>query len=143
MHRHEALRPLSRGHQRVLFHAREMKWRGPDALPAFLDFAREALPRHLDAEERHLLPAMDARLPPGDPAIARTREAHAAIRAEVARVAAGGPAAASPESVRALARLLHDHVRDQERCLFPLAERVLGEAGLAAVAKGLGGVFSV
>ena len=137
MHRHEALRPLSRGHQRVLFHAREMKWRGPDALPAFLDFAREALPRHLDAEERHLLPAMDARLPGGDPAIARTREAHEAIRAEVARVAA------EPERIRDLSRLLHDHVRDQERCLFPLAEQVLGEAGLAEVAKGLGGAFSL
>ena len=143
MHRHEALRPLSRGHQRVLFHAREMKWRGSDALPAFLDFAREALPRHLEAEERVLLPAMDARLPGGDPAIARTRDAHAAIRGSIARLGAGGASAASAESVRALARLLHDHVRDQERHLFPLAERVLGEAGLAAVAEDLGGASAI
>jgi hemerythrin-like domain-containing protein len=138
MRRHPALRPLSRGHQPVLFHAREMKWDPAGALPAFLAFARGDLVRHLEAEEAVLFPAILARLPGGDPALDAAREAHAAIRAAVERLSAPGAGPADPGAVRALSRLLHDHVRDEERRLFPLAERVLGEEGLAAVARDLG-----
>ena len=136
MFRHAALRPLSRGHQRVLFHAREMKRVPEEALRAFLGYARRELPRHFDAEERVLLPALLARLPQGDPSIDRVRAAHAEIRERVAALTAAE--APSPDAVRELARVLHDHVRDEERNLFPLAERVLGADGLAEIARDLG-----
>lgn len=139
MRRHESLRPLSRGHQRALFHARELRWDPGGALQAFLAYARDELPRHIEAEERVLFPALLARIPQGDASLARAREAHAAILDGVARLRSAAGRPPSSVAVRGLARLVHDHVRDEERTLYPLAERVLGPEGLAAVARELGG----
>ena len=141
MFRHESLRPFSRGHQAVLFHAREMRRVPEEALPAFLEFARAELVRHLGEEERVLFPALQGRSPEADAALERVRAAHALIRDGVARLAAD--TSPRPEEIRALATVLHDHVRDEERNLFPLAERLLGEEGLAEVARGLGGAYVV
>ena len=139
MLRHAALRPLSRGHQRILFPAREMRRDPAGALAAFIAYAREELPRHLEAEESVLFPAILARAPQGDPSVARARESHAAIRAAVEDV----EASPAPDVVRAMARLLHDHVRDEERELFPFAERTLGDDGLSELAASLGDAYVI
>ena len=63
--------------------------------------------------------------------VARMLDEHLAIRREALRLAAGG---ASLDRVRALGELLHDHVRFEERQLFPLIEAALDEPALQELA---------
>jgi hemerythrin-like domain-containing protein len=50
------------------------------------------------------------------------------------RLEAGEP---SPETMRSLGILLHDHIRHEEDVLFPLIERVLPEEALAGLGRDL------
>ena len=63
-------------------------------------------------------------------AAGRTCREHDAIRAAVAAVA-------DVESAQSLGTLLHDHVRFEERVLFPMLERRLTEEQLAALGAAL------
>jgi len=147
MFRHPALRPLSREHQQALFHARELRWHAtyraegrapanPGAATAFLAFARGTLRAHFEREEKALLPALYGRGPEGAAAAQRLLREHTQLRAEVAALAAAEPPTAAAEL--SLAGLLHDHVRYEERELFPLVERLLSEDELTELARRLG-----
>ncbi len=140
MHRHPALRPLSRGHQPLLVHARDLRWRAtylergdshlePDAFALFRTYAEEHLEPHLRAEELHLLPRL-AEFDDDDllRALGDDIDARVALRSVVAEVTDE-----TPRGLRRLGDALEAHARGCERGLFPIAERVLEESALTAL----------
>lgn len=127
-----ALQPLSREHLGALLAAKALKDAGEEeANPArmrFLEFWQEDGRRHFRVEEEVLLPWW-ARYAEVDRAgVARMLDEHLAIRREALRLRdrEGGL-----EELRALGALLHDHVRFEERELFPKIEDALGPERLA------------
>jgi hypothetical protein len=129
LYRAPALVPLSRDHHEALIQALRLR-RAAGRLPAalaFLDFHRAELEGHMADEEDVVLRAAEAVDPAG---VARIRHEHGEIR----KLAAGLEAAvASGEEIAALmedlARLLHDHVRYEERVFFmALQAAVPGDA---------------
>lgn len=97
------------------------------AREAFLAFWREGGETHFDVEEAVLLPAL------GDRAVCRRVLAdHAAIRDRAAALAASG---GGPTALQALGRDLAEHVRLEERELFPLLEDELEDAELTRLAE--------
>lgn len=132
MKRHPALRDLSDDHHTALVLARRLRRFAATDPQALRSLAAEVvrifeqeLEPHFQIEERWLLPALDAVAPAG-PLAERTREDHRRLRALVA-----GPwTADTPERCGAL---LAEHVRFEERQLFPHAERLLTVAQLEEV----------
>jgi iron-sulfur cluster repair protein YtfE (RIC family) len=133
MKRHPALTQLSREHHSALVLAKRARGASagdPAALKRLLVEVSQALAGELEAhfllEEQHLLPALAAR---GEQeAVARTLAEHAGLRALAVQIDSG-----LPESVRRFGAALAEHIRFEERALFPLAESVLGEAALNAL----------
>jgi hemerythrin-like domain-containing protein len=136
MKRAEALRPLSREHLVALLAARKLREAGDleEATRAFLDFWHGDGRRHFRVEEEVLLPtwAMHAEVDEGG--VQRMLAEHLEIRREALRLEAGD---ASLEQARELGRLLHDHVRFEERRLFPIVEETLDDASLARLAAAI------
>jgi len=122
--RSAALEPLSHDHQHALDAALWLRRTGDaSAVTRFREFFEREGRRHFDIEERLVLPALPADDPEWAPGAARVREDHAAIRE-----AADGELAEA--EARALGERLNDHVRFEERTLFPLLERRLDAAEL-------------
>jgi hemerythrin-like domain-containing protein len=139
MKRDPALVPLSHDHHQAL--AVAQKLRRADMQSA--DQARSALVAywegegrdHFRLEEEILFPAYAGYGDPYHPLLARALCDHVAIRQEVA--AATGEAAPTIDTLQNLGTLISDHVRLEERELFPLIESALPEAELAVVAVAL------
>ncbi|MBL8488035.1 MAG: hemerythrin domain-containing protein [Rhodocyclaceae bacterium] len=125
MKRSAALAPLSREHHRALVFAWKLLRAGPGEaedltgrIPVM--FQRDLEP-HFQAEEESILDGL--RHSKHIDLVSRTLAEHARLRA-----------LASPEGIRregapeAFAKLLIEHVRFEERELFPAAERFLGLA---------------
>ena len=133
--RHAALQPFSRDHQAGLVCARHLT-RAADkdadarrrAAREFAEAWSEHIAEHFDDEERLLLPLMN------DADRARMTDEHADLRAraEQARAHAGDPdpgADPGADWTRTTGRALHDHIRWEERTLFPAIEHTAtGEA---------------
>lgn len=133
MKRHPALEPLSDEHHGALVLARAMRRAGSaapaDARSAWRDARRRfeaELAPHFRLEEEVLLPALESAGEGG--LAARVREEHSRLRGLV-------DAEPTAENAAAFGALLHDHVRFEERVLFPRAEAVLSPAALAAIAR--------
>jgi hemerythrin-like domain-containing protein len=136
MKRDEALRPLSREHLGALLVAkmlREATDAGP-AAAAFLAFWREDGQRHFRIEEEVLLPGWAARAEVDRDGVHRMLDEHLAIRRWALRLERGE---AGLTEARALGELLHDHVRFEERQLFPAIEEALDADGLAELAAAI------
>jgi len=123
--RHVSLQPFSRDHYVGLVQAQHLMQSadaGPDqrrkALDEFLQAWAGEISVHFDDEER-LLPQFLS----GDP-LDRLRREHEVLRglAGTARQRAGAPDPGAAW-VRELGQLLSDHIRWEERELFPLIER--------------------
>lgn len=130
--RAEALQPLSRDHLRALLTAKALKEADDpgDARAKFLEFWEGDGAHHFRVEEEVLLPWW-ARYAPVDRAgVARMLEEHLEIRRQALRLDAGE---GSLEELHELGRLLHDHVRFEERQLFPAIEDSLDAEQLAAL----------
>jgi len=128
--RNPALIPLSREHHHALAAARRLR-RAADAdvlveANAFLRFFSEESVRHFREEEERLFPLV-ADSDEARPLVVRALLEHQQLHALAARLASGEPAAAGD-----LGELLEAHVRFEERELFPLIERLLGD-GLATL----------
>ncbi|MBK5220321.1 MAG: hemerythrin domain-containing protein [Thermoleophilia bacterium] len=136
MKRAEALRPLSREHLGALLAAKRLREADDleEATRAFLDFWKSDGQRHFRIEEEVLLPNWARQAEVDRPGVARMLKEHLAIRREALRLAAGE---ASLEEARELGRLLDDHVRFEERRLFPIVEAALDAAGLADLAAAI------
>jgi hypothetical protein len=129
MKRAEALRPLSREHLGALLAAKKLQ-EAVDLAQAkrvFLDFWHDDGRRHFRIEEEVLLPTWALYAEVDRPGVARLLDEHLTIRREALRLAGGE---ASLEEARALGTLLHDHVRFEERQLFPMVEEALDAKSL-------------
>ncbi len=138
--RSEALAELSREHHHALAQAIALKRATHESAvavwEAFLAFWNDEGNEHFAEEEGLLLPTYARFADPAHPAVGRTLLEHVLIRAKVAEIAE-----ISPPPVTELARLgnwLDNHVRLEERVLFPLIEDALPETALRSLAKTLG-----
>jgi hypothetical protein len=131
--RHEALQPLSREHFNALCRARDLinaadPAQRRDALGKFVRCWNAEIAEHFDDEERLLLPLT---------ADCNLRQRLLAEHEELKRMAAAaqlvGPEP-DPDWVKRLGQLLHDHIRWEERDLFPAVEQGLSEADHAKLA---------
>jgi len=122
--RAEALRPLSREHMEALLVAKSLR-EADEVAPAsrsFLEFWERDGQVHFRVEEEVLLPAWARHAEVDRPAIARMLDDHLTIRREALRLATGE---AELAQVHELGRCLNDHVRFEERELFPAIEAAL------------------
>ncbi|MGN6586641.1 MAG: hemerythrin domain-containing protein [Solirubrobacterales bacterium] len=136
MKRAEALQPLSRDHLKALLAAKRLR-DATDAAEAgedFLDFWEAEGKHHFRVEEEVLLPGWALHGPVDRVAVARMLEEHLAIRRGALRAAE----VASLEELRDLGQLLDDHVRFEERELFPMIERALAPEDLGRLAIAIG-----
>jgi hemerythrin-like domain-containing protein len=139
MKRSEALQRLSRDHHRALEVALKLRRAsGGDAEKVsaeFLDFWREHGALHFRVEEEVMLPAFARHGDPTDPRVVRVLTDHVEIRrraADLERVST-----TDAEELNALGEILNDHVRHEERVLFPLIEASLPEAELGELAQSI------
>jgi hemerythrin-like domain-containing protein len=139
MRRHSSLAFLSREHQRGLAVALQLRRAtvetAPAAEAAFLSFWDEEDQQHFRAEEELLLPAAARRLAPAHEAIVRVLVEHVDLRRRAAELARA--AVAELEDLQALGERLEQHIRYEERVLFPLVEEALPSAELAELAAAL------
>ncbi len=123
--RHVSLQPFSREHFGGLVQARRLQeaaaGAAEDRRRKVADFERlwrAELAGHFDDEERLLRGLMDAEQR------RRLLEEHREIRGLVATVEGAGDASEiEPDVLRRLGQLLHDHIRWEERVLFPAIEQ--------------------
>ncbi len=136
MKRAEALRPLSREHLVALLAAKKLKEADDleEEARAFLEFWRNDGKRHFRVEEEVLLPGWAMHAEVDRNGVRRMLDEHLAIRREALRLEAGET---TLEEARELGGLLHDHVRFEERWLFPMVEEALGPDDLARLAAAI------
>lgn len=139
MKRDPALVSLSHGHHRALFVAlglrRATAETADEASASFLDYWERHGRTHFRLEEEVLLPAYAAHGTAHHPLVAHALCDHVAIR-QLAGGLTDGPAA-SVETLRELGSELAQHVRFEERELFPLIEAAMPAPALAALADAL------
>jgi hemerythrin-like domain-containing protein len=128
MKRAEALQPLSRDHLKALLAAKRVAdAQDADAAGAafsrFWDLERD----HFRVEEEILLPHWAAHAEIDVAAVERMLADHLAIRADALRLASG---ALSLDELHTLGTRLHDHVRFEERQLFPMIEAALDDEAM-------------
>jgi hemerythrin-like domain-containing protein len=139
MKRDPHLAPLSHEHQHGLAVALRLRRATADSALAakaeFISFWEEEGERHFRAEEEVLLPAVAAHVPPAHEAVVRMLVEHVELRRRAAELSL----APVPEldDLHALGDHLHQHIRYEERVLFPLIEDELPEAKLAELGSAL------
>jgi hypothetical protein len=136
MKRAEALRPLSREHQGALAVAKQLG-EAEDraaAVAVLLEFWRADGRRHFRIEEEVLLPGWAAAAEVDRAGVERMLREHLEVRRQILRAEADEIGLAE---LQALGRLLHDHVRFEERELFVEVEAALGAAELQRLAAAI------
>jgi hypothetical protein len=135
MKRAEALQPLSRDHLKALLAAKRVV-DADSAVAAGAAFSRfwELERDHFRLEEEILLPHWAAHAQVDVAGVQRMLGDHLAIRAGALRLARE---ALSLDELHALGRRLHDHVRFEERRLFPMIESALDADALAQLGVAL------
>ena len=132
---HPALIPLSHDHHHGLVHSRRLRKAaegdGPerrDAAAAFLSFFDRDTRQHFRDEEEQLFPLLVDADGPATELLVRALLEHQRLHALVGRLNgeldAGDVSAAQ---MRELAHALEQHIRFEERTLFPLIESVASE----------------
>ena len=137
MKRAEALQPLSREHLRALLAARRLREATDpeEAARSFLEFWHEDGQQHFRAEEEILLPTWALHGPVDRAGVTRMLDEHLAIRRDALRLEAGG---VGLDELAEIAERLHDHVRFEERELFPMIEEALDPELARRLADALG-----
>lgn len=141
MKRDEALAPLSRDHHQALYQALQLKRVGDsnviDAVRGMIEFFDAHGALHFRVEEEVLIPTF-VREGGGDPAdesIVKVLTDHVWIRARVQ--ALRGAPEVSVEDARELGKRLDEHVRHEERVLFPAIEEALSGEQLTSLAAAM------
>lgn len=136
MKRAVALQSLSRDHLKALLTAKRLR-EATDveaAARTFLEFWGREGRRHFRVEEEVLLPSWALHRPVDRAAMTRMLEEHLAVRRSALRIAAGE---ATLKELQDLGRLLDEHVRFEERQLFPMIERALDPDDLTRLAAAI------
>jgi hemerythrin-like domain-containing protein len=130
MKRGDFLQALSREHHQGLFVALQLRRATADtaagAREAFLEFWRSEGRMHFGIEEEVLLPAFARHAPVDEPAVVRVLTEHVDLRRRGAELAAGESIAL--ERLHELGERLQQHIRHEERVLFPMIEAALPDA---------------
>lgn len=140
MKRRPELHPLSHDHHHGLIVARRLRLASadsgtlPEAVPVFLEAWNAEIEPHFQREEALLLPEVE-RARPGHPLAARTLLEHRELRALVSRLHHSAEASLAGE----IARRLDEHIRFEERVLFPEVETLLPEERLVEIGRALEG----
>jgi hemerythrin-like domain-containing protein len=132
--RSDALHSLSRDHHQALVAAQRLR-RAEDvkeAVEAFLEFWREHGRRHFQIEEEVLLPMWAHLGMVDEPAAAQLALEHLRIRSSAVALEDESPTLAQ---LHDLGDKLAAHVRFEERLLFELIERDLGDDQLSQLAR--------
>jgi hemerythrin-like domain-containing protein len=130
MKRSAALQKLSREHHEGLVAARTLRRAAPGAAPLaatiqrFLKTWRGAIEPHFRSEEELLLPAFAQAVPADHTLIVRTLTEHVALRRAVRDLERADPAGRQAVAA-AIGQALDDHIRFEERVLFPAIEAAL------------------
>lgn len=136
MKRDPALTDLSRDHHQALFRAMRMKRATEDDIDDVRDdvlaFWSDHGAQHFRIEEEILLPAFATRSDPRSEAVVTVLVDHVWIRERMNRLAQDELGLAG---VRELGARLEQHVRHEERVLFPLIEEALERDALATLAR--------
>jgi hemerythrin-like domain-containing protein len=139
MKRDPALVSLSHDHHQALFVAQRLSRAtaetAGDASAAFLTYWKEHGREHFRLEEEVLFPAYAGHADPHHPLMAWVLCDHAEIRNRANAIAA--EATTPTEVLNALGTRLAEHVRLEERELFPLIEEALPRERLTEVAAAL------
>ena len=142
MKRAVELRGLSEQHHHGLVAARGLRLAAegkrplPDAVAAFLvEWEREIQP-HFRAEEEVLLPEFARFVAADHPLIARTCAEHVALRRAV-RALTHAAGEAQRHLAAEIGRSLDDHIRFEERVLFPAIEEALQGPALVELGEEL------
>src|SRR5690606_29393366 len=96
-----------------------------------LDFYRDDLAPHFEAEDVVVVPALRAATADAEVALARLADEHRRLRDMVAELDA------SAERLEAFAELLESHIRFEERELFPFYQAHVAAEARAAVEAGV------
>lgn len=138
MKRSPELTPLSHDHQHGLAVALELTRvtakTAPAAARAFRAFFDDEGRRHFRQEEELLLPVLARHVAADDPALVRLLTEHVEIRRAAQEIDAGR---IDVEFLHALGTRLRDHIRHEERVVFPLAEERLSTAEIAELGASL------
>ncbi len=139
MKRDPALITLSHDHHHALFVAQKLTRATPQtaaaALAALKEYWSDRGEPHFRSEEQVLFPAYARHADPSDPLLAKALHDHAVIRQHIQ--ALEDTAASDRALLAELGRLIAEHVRLEERELFPHIEAALPAVELAAVAEAL------
>jgi iron-sulfur cluster repair protein YtfE (RIC family) len=147
MKRTPELRTLSEDHHHGLVHARRLQkagegdsaYRTEKVARDFLDFWQKDTAIHFRKEEEVLLPVVaryggDVTQSP----VVEMLEGHARIRGVVMRLSDEVVSRrVRPETMRSIGELLEEHIRLEERVVFPMAEDWMPEAALTELAARL------
>lgn len=143
MKRTEALKPLSREHHHTLFVAKEVRDAdesgAEEARAALVDLWHEENALHFRIEEEVLLPGSGLEGPDRDEEVARMLADHLKIRRRMAKLAteAREGAPVDLEDLKEFAGFMRDHVRFEERELFPRIEREMADDALEELAAAI------
>jgi hemerythrin-like domain-containing protein len=134
MKRSEALRSLSRDHYQALVVARDLRQAEdpPKAARQFLEFWKQHGEPHFRIEEEVLLPCWALLGTVNAEAAARLAREHLRIRRAAMALGSGRT---SPVQIHNLGEELEEHVRFEERQLFPLLEADLDEDQLTHLTR--------
>jgi hemerythrin-like domain-containing protein len=139
MKRDPALAPLSHDHHQALFIAQRLRRATPESAlddrAAFLAFWETQGESHFELEERVLFPAFAGHGDAHHPLLARALCEHVDIRHRARKLAAGADGGAG--TLQQLGICLAEHVRLEERELFPLIEGALPAEDLVDLAAAL------
>jgi iron-sulfur cluster repair protein YtfE (RIC family) len=134
--RHSSLEAFSRDHHIALVIAQRLKRAleatADEARSAFLSYWRSQGREHFREEEEILLPTFAGFGDPDAPVVAEVLIDHVRIRRFAMELASGSP---DVEVLHALGTRLEQHVRREERELFPLIEQAVPETELARLAS--------
>ena len=142
MKRSRELRELSVQHHYGLVAARSLSQAAQSDAPVkevvarFLAAWRAEIQPHFRLEEEFLLPEFARVVPADDALIVRTLTEHVALRRAVHELEASQNEPAPP-LLEATGRALHDHIRFEERELFPAVEAALEGPRLAELGRRL------
>ena len=139
MKRDDALVRLSHDHQHGLAAAlalrRATAGEADAARSAFLDFWRSEGSTHFRLEEEILLPGFARHCDARSEAVARVLLDHVELRSRALAIEADSEPPL--ELLHSTGELLADHIRHEERVLFPLIEQALPQAELAELGRAL------
>lgn len=137
MQRHPSLIPLSHDHH----HGLAVSWRIRQALKKHADpmqisaevllFWNQELKRHFDEEEQFIFPLV----PDSNENLQRAMREHLELREMLAMLEAENDDEKKIGTLQAFAFLLTEHIRFEERVLFPEIEQATSEEALSQLAR--------